>query len=97
MYDEYTTPLTMRDYANFYFDKQVSPWQRDSGYDYDLQGYWLNNNKQFPLMDQHLPDTYKKPNHPTFSIESQYYSGQPNAIDWNNNLLMRALTQRGYI
>lgn len=96
MNDNYTTPLTMRQFAQFVFDKQASPWSRDSGYDYDLQGYWLNNNG-FPMNDGHLPDTYKKPWHPTFSVESQYYNGQPNAIDWNNNLLMRNLTQRGYL
>lgn len=40
--------------------------------DYDLRGYWLNGGHK----DQgqgHMPDTYKKPNHPTFSNESIYH------------------------
>jgi len=40
--------------------------------DYDLRGYWLNggfNDKG----KGHMPDTYKKPNHPTFSDESMYH------------------------
>lgn len=96
MIDDYTTPLTMREFAQFLFDKQSSPWKRDSGYDYDLQGYWLDKGKQFPLIDQHLPDDYKKPWHPTFSEWSKYYNGQPNVIDWTNPLWDN-MTKRGFI
>lgn len=43
--------------------------------DYDLESYY-NNLKYNPnesSADMHLPDTYKKPNHPTFSSESMYH------------------------
>lgn len=38
--------------------------------DYDLQGYY-NTLKATPVEGGHLPDTFKKPNHPTFSDQSQ--------------------------
>lgn len=42
--------------------------------DYDLRGYWKERGKKEDLSnpESHLPDTYKKPNHPTFSDESKY-------------------------
>jgi hypothetical protein len=42
-------------------------------FDYDLRGAWKANAQE--AANGHLPDTYKKPNHPTFSAESMY-SGQ---------------------
>lgn len=39
-------------------------------YDYDLRGAWLSNAQA--AANGHLPDTFKKPNHPTFSNQSQY-------------------------
>ena len=45
----------------------------DSGYDYDLQGAF--NAGVLPDKNGHWPDTFKKPNHPTFSIESKYAVG----------------------
>lgn len=41
--------------------------------DYDLRGYYSRMANRKPIGDAHLPDTYKKPNHPTFSDESQYH------------------------
>lgn len=43
--------------------------------DYDLRGYWLNGGYK-EESSGHMPDTYKKPNHPTFSNESIYH-GKP--------------------
>lgn len=43
--------------------------------DYDLQGYFKSGGK---LDEGHMPDTYKKPNHPTFSDESQYHGQDGN-------------------
>ena len=43
--------------------------------DYDLQGYWLNGGYK-DTGTSHMPDTYKKPNHPTFSNESIYHDGK---------------------
>lgn len=39
--------------------------------DYDMRGAWKSGAAQGD--DDHFPDTYKKPNHPTFSDESQYH------------------------
>ena len=40
--------------------------------DYDLRGAWAEN----AVPDQgHGTDLYKKPNHPTFSVESKYAKG----------------------
>ncbi len=41
-------------------------------YDYDLRGWWKAN-PNTGLNNGHLTDTYKKPNHPTFSTGSQYH------------------------
>lgn len=38
--------------------------------DYDLRGFWLNNNSFAP--NGHGSDQFKKPNHPTFSDQSMY-------------------------
>lgn len=94
LYDEYTTPLTMRQLAQFLFDKQLSPFKDDSGYDYDLQGYWLNKGNLNPTDERgHIGDEYKKPWHPTFSRYSKYYNGQPWALDWTTPL-MRVIDER---
>ena len=68
--DQYTTPLTP------VAEKAFQTWRnkyapQDSGADYDLRGAF----KAGLTPDQstgHWPDTYKKPNHPTFSTESIY-------------------------
>jgi hypothetical protein len=44
--------------------------------DYDLRGYWLNGGYKDTTGQGHMPDTYKKPNHPTFSDESIYHDGR---------------------
>jgi hypothetical protein len=46
---------------------------------YDLRGFWLNGghaDEAFRRRAGHAPDTYKKPNHPTFSDQSIYH-GSP--------------------
>lgn len=47
----------------------------DSGVDYDLPGAFLAG--VTPGEDGHWPDTFKKPNHPTFSDESIYAVDAP--------------------
>lgn len=47
----------------------------DSGYDYDLQGAFMAGVVRDPQTG-HMPDTFKKPNHPTFSNQSQYATGK---------------------
>ena len=44
--------------------------------DYDLRGYWLDpETKKTAVKGDHFIDRYKKPNHPTFSVESKYAVG----------------------
>lgn len=40
-------------------------------FDYDMRGAYLGGAARSD--NDHLPDTYKKPNHPTFSDQSQYH------------------------
>lgn len=43
---------------------------------YDYRGFWLGDNGATQLQrGMHLPDTYKTPGHPTFSLESKYAVG----------------------
>ncbi len=57
--------------------------------DYDLQGYAIMNNFK-PNTDPHFPDTFKKPNHPTFSNQSMYHGVNDGKIKaeggtWHDN------------
>jgi hypothetical protein len=45
-------------------------------YDYDMRGFWKTGG-QF-AGNGHAGDTYKKPNHPTFSTYSQYHGADGN-------------------
>lgn len=66
--DIYDTPLT-QDQQTAY-SKKFSP---EDSTDYDMKGYFQDHPDADPHTDgTHYPDTYKKPNHPTFSDESQY-------------------------
>lgn len=61
-------------------------WLKQSGRtkdlkDYDLRGWWLTDVMQGGL-GGHLTDTYKKPNHPTFSIESIYSNDIMKGGEW---------------
>lgn len=52
---------------------------------YDIQGAWKDikaGKIQFDPVNGHLPDTYKKPNHPTFSNESKYHSKETPGGKW---------------
>jgi ribosomal protein S17E len=61
-------------------------YPNDSGEDYDLRGAFLVN--AVPGPDGHGTDRFKKPNHPTFSAESQYASPQAASSEedgpWND-------------
>lgn len=61
-------------------ERQFSAWRqqyapKDSGTDYDLRGAFKAGLKPDPRTG-HWPDTFKKPNHPTFSNQSQYATGE---------------------
>jgi hypothetical protein len=65
----YTTELVPAAEQSYERWRQAtSPW--DTGADYDLRGAYADGMDRDP--SGHLPDTYKKPNHPTFSDESKY-------------------------
>jgi hypothetical protein len=65
-----TTPLPPQAMSQFLsWKNQYAP--NDSGEDYDLQGAFLHGVKPDPQTG-HWPDTWKRPNHPTFSNESIY-------------------------
>lgn len=82
----YTTKLTPAEQTQF--NKWVAGMKAkgaihkdDKFQDYDMQGFWkyevLNNTKYANSTAQtHFPDTYKKPNHDTFSIHSKYAVGE---------------------
>lgn len=85
------------------YDTNLSPleeikfqeWKRvyaphDSGQDYDLRGAFKAGLMPDPLTG-HWPDTYKKPNHPTFSVESQYAPLAPETAGrWNGDKYIAA-------
>lgn len=68
--DKYNTKLASEE------EQAYRKWAKDSAreqdtYDYDMRGAWKANVGQAD--NGHFPDTYKKPNHPTFSDESIYH------------------------
>lgn len=71
-YNTSLTPQQLTAYGLLY-----SP--QDS-YDYDMMGAFAAGVGQGG--NGHYPDTYKKPNHPTFSSESQYSTPQQQGGTW---------------
>lgn len=57
-------------------DDGVIP-ESDNGFNYDYRGAFKDKVKPTKMADgtYHWSDTYKKPNHPTFSAESKYATG----------------------
>lgn len=82
--DDYNTQLSPSDEAMFQVWKsQNAP--HDSGADYDLRGAYQSG-LQPSAANGHWPDTYKKPNHPTFSDQSVYAKSNPGMAGyWINN------------
>lgn len=80
----YDTKLTPEQETQFQSWKaKFAP--NDSGEDYDLRGAFKAGLSPDPKTG-HWPDTYKKPNHPTFSVESQYAKDAPEkAGRWNGD------------
>jgi hypothetical protein len=73
---KYNTPLAPDQEQAFqnWTQQQSQATGRNVGndtYDYDLRGWYAQNGAQ-PLTGAHLTDQFKKPNHPTFSDQSQY-------------------------
>jgi len=81
MADSYDTQLSPQEVPGFNaWKQQYAP--NDAGTDYDLQGAFKAGLKPDPQRG-HFPDTFKKPNHPTFSTESQYSKGDTVGGKWD--------------
>ncbi len=79
----FDTVLTAEEESRFQEWKSKNA-PNDSGIDYDLRGAFKAGVKKDAT--GHWPDTWKKPNHPTFSNESLYYQYAPEkAGRWENN------------
>lgn len=77
---EYDTELGAVRENMYHQWKQSLPKQLQSEEDYDLRGYYKETGGE--TTDGHLPDKYKKPNHPTFSKDSKYYKEGMWAGEW---------------
>jgi hypothetical protein len=72
--NQYNTPLTAQEQADY-----NTKFKSSDSYDYDMQGWYKANPNADPNgAGVHYPDTFKKPNHPTFSDQSKY-----NGVDGN--------------
>lgn len=69
------TKLSADDEAKYQSWRQKLPGSLKNDSDYDLRGLFKSNPNQQPSSNLHFPDTYKLPNHITFSDES-VYNGQ---------------------
>lgn len=92
----YDTPLSPTEETGFQSWKQrMAP--QDSGDDYDLRGAYKAGVTPDPETG-HWPDTYKKPNHPTFSTESMYAADAPDlAGSWDGSTYIPPKKKDGYI
>ena len=76
--DQFNTvlpPDIEKEYKNFVADASLDTGRDYSKNenDYDLRGFFLEQGQSgLKASNTHGPDTYKKPNHPTFSNESKY-------------------------
>lgn len=76
--NKYNTELTPTEEANFYrwAIKESKRQNRDILQDmgaYDVKGFWKSGDYKMIDSDNHGADTWKKPNHPTFSNQSRYH------------------------
>lgn len=83
----FDTPLDPQQQQGYEQWKATLPQRLQWTGDYDLQGFYKDNGPVPFSGDMHMPDTYKKPNHPTFSNESQY-APMGNPGSWNGNTFM---------
>lgn len=68
----FDTPLT-EDQEAEYQKYKSSLGEQGTDEDYDLRGFWLEHGEEPHEKGAHFIDKYKKPNHPTFSDQSQYH------------------------
>lgn len=90
-------PIQEMQFKNW-VQKNNVPWKDTPTSDYDMRGYYqaLQNNDPRAVQTQsafdgkmHFPDTWKTPNHKTFSNESMY--AQPTAPAWQGDTLVNTL------
>jgi len=81
---QYDTKLNPQEETQFQaWKSKYAP--RDSGADYDLRGAFKAGLRP-DSKSGHWPDTFKKPNHPTFSDQSRYAKDRPElAGRWEGN------------
>lgn len=80
--EQYNTKLSPEDETKFQAYAKTLGAQ-GSSYDYDLRGAWKSGAGQ--AANGHFPDTFKKPNHPTFSDQSQYSTSATPGGKWEQN------------
>lgn len=78
--NQFNTALSPEQEAQYLAWVQSLPEGQRSTYDYDLRGAFLAGAGR--AGNGHFPDTFKKPNHPTFSSESQYSTGPMTGGKW---------------
>ena len=87
-YSYLDTPLSPQGEAAFQIWKAKNA-PRDSGFDYDLRGAFSAGVTPDPETG-HWPDTYKKPNHPTFSDQSKWAKDYPDkAGHWDGDTYLK--------
>lgn len=94
----YSTPLTATEERAFQQWKQIHA-PNDDGSDYDFRGAFKAGLNPDPQTG-HWPDTFKKPNEPTFSDQSQYARDVPGAAGrWSGDNFVppanRRITRQG--
>ena len=70
----YITTLSPDQEAKYNAWRKKLPGELSNDSDYDLRGLFKNNPNQAPSSNLHFPDTYKRPNHITFSDQSIYHN-----------------------
>jgi len=77
--EKYNTPLTKEEKIKY--DAWVASESKRQGRDitwdlgtYDIQGFWKSGDHMKMDEDNHGSDKWKKPNHPTFSNQSNYHN-----------------------
>jgi len=77
--DEYNTALTKEEKIEYetWVASESKKQDRDIMWDlgtYDIQGFWKSGDHMRMDKDNHGSDKWKKPNHPTFSDQSNYHN-----------------------
>jgi hypothetical protein len=78
----FNTALTPEEEQQFQQYVQQKKLGTTHSYDYDMRGAWKSDVKQ--AANGHYPDTFKKPNHPTFSSGSQYSTPATPGGEWQD-------------